>query len=183
MTTTHAPVCVCASMLCTTTCSHPPLLTDSLPEWSKGVDSSSTSASCVGSNPTAVILCLPAKARTGAPQRYRALLPSAHIASLAQLVEHALRKRMAAGSIPAGGLLFEHVCDGLQLPKAKMTPARLEPAIPGSVGRCLIHWATGPAWQASQQHIYMRLICAAPKQTRAIFCQITSRKVWRSHVP
>ena len=27
---------------------------DSLPEWSKGVDSSSTSASCVGSNPTAV---------------------------------------------------------------------------------------------------------------------------------
>ena len=28
----------------------------SLPEWSKGVDSSSTSASCVGSNPTAVIL-------------------------------------------------------------------------------------------------------------------------------
>ena len=31
---------------------------DSLPEWSKGVDSSSTSASCVGSNPTAVILTL-----------------------------------------------------------------------------------------------------------------------------
>ena len=28
-----------------------------MPEWSKGVDSSSTSASCVGSNPTAVILC------------------------------------------------------------------------------------------------------------------------------
>ena len=27
---------------------------DSLPEWSKGVDSSSTSESCVGSNPTAV---------------------------------------------------------------------------------------------------------------------------------
>ena len=27
---------------------------DSLPEWSKGVDSSSTSVSCVGSNPTAV---------------------------------------------------------------------------------------------------------------------------------
>ena len=29
---------------------------DTLPEWSKGVDSSSTSASCVGSNPTGVIL-------------------------------------------------------------------------------------------------------------------------------
>ena len=25
-----------------------------------------------------------------------------------------------------------------------MTPAGLEPAIPGPVGRCLIHWATGP---------------------------------------
>ena len=31
----------------------------SLPEWSKGVDSSSTSASCVGSNPTAVISLQP----------------------------------------------------------------------------------------------------------------------------
>ena len=31
-------------------------LQDSLPEWSKGVDSSSTSASCVSSNPTAVSL-------------------------------------------------------------------------------------------------------------------------------
>ena len=31
---------------------------DTLPEWSKGVDSSSTSASCVGSNPTGVIIAL-----------------------------------------------------------------------------------------------------------------------------
>jgi hypothetical protein len=31
---------------------------DSLPEWSKGVDSSSTSESCVGSNPTAVTFTL-----------------------------------------------------------------------------------------------------------------------------
>ena len=30
-------------------------LQDTLPEWSKGVDSSSTSVSCVGSNPTGVI--------------------------------------------------------------------------------------------------------------------------------
>ncbi len=29
---------------------------DTLPEWSKGVDSSSTSVSCVGSNPTGVIV-------------------------------------------------------------------------------------------------------------------------------
>ena len=33
-------------------------LKDTLPEWSKGVDSSSTSASCVGSNPTGVIIAL-----------------------------------------------------------------------------------------------------------------------------
>ena len=33
-----------------------PLPSDTLPEWSKGVDSSSTSASCVGSNPTGVSL-------------------------------------------------------------------------------------------------------------------------------
>ena len=26
-----------------------------------------------------------------------------------------------------------------------MTPAGLEPVIPGSVSRCLIHWATGPS--------------------------------------
>ncbi len=31
----------------------------------------------------------------------------------------------------------------------KMTPAGLEPAIPGSVGRCLIHWATGPDAKSS----------------------------------
>ena len=38
---------------------------DSLPEWSKGVDSSSTSASCVGSNPTAVICQRLGRAGTG----------------------------------------------------------------------------------------------------------------------
>lgn len=27
----------------------------------------------------------------------------------------------------------------------QMTPVGLEPTIPGSVGRCLIHWATGPS--------------------------------------
>ena len=34
-----------------------------------------------------------------------------------------------------------------RLPLARnreMTPAGLEPAMPGSIGRCLIHWATGP---------------------------------------
>ena len=34
----------------------------------------------------------------------------------------------------------------------EMTPAGLEPAIPGSAGRCLIHWATGPSasWASFQ---------------------------------
>ena len=32
--------------------------------------------------------------------------------------------------------------------QSEMTPAGLEPAIPGSVGRCLIHWATGPTGNA-----------------------------------
>ena len=36
-----------------------PCWQDTFPEWSKGVDSSSTSASCVGSNPTGVIVPLP----------------------------------------------------------------------------------------------------------------------------
>ena len=40
---------------------------DTLPEWSKGVDSSSTSASCVGSNPTGVSL-LPARRSMIIPQ-------------------------------------------------------------------------------------------------------------------
>ena len=33
-----------------------------------------------------------------------------------------------------------------------MTPAGLEPAIPGSVGRCLIHWATGLSGALLQVH-------------------------------
>ena len=38
--------------------------------------------------------------------------------------------------------------DGLRS-NANMTPAGLEPAIPGSVGRCLIHWAMGPDIQSN----------------------------------
>ncbi len=38
-----------------------------------------------------------------------------------------------------------------------MTPAGLEPAIPGSVGRCLIHWATGP-----MTHQYPDTLCGKP---------------------
>ena len=38
-----------------------------------------------------------------------------------------------------------------------MTPAGLEPAIPGSVGRCLIHWATGPDTKCMRHsHNHMR---------------------------
>ena len=37
-----------------------------------------------------------------------------------------------------------------------MTPAGLEPAIPGSVGRCLIHWATGPLATSLIQLLYIK---------------------------
>ena len=32
-----------------------------------------------------------------------------------------------------------------------MTLVGLEPTIPGSVGRCLIHWATGPVGDSRMQ--------------------------------
>ena len=44
----------CHVALCLCMCVADHLSGDTLPEWSKGVDSSSTSASCVGSNPTGV---------------------------------------------------------------------------------------------------------------------------------
>ena len=48
-----AQSCVGAGAACAQDLDSQPGTNDSLPEWSKGVDSSSTSASCVGSNPTA----------------------------------------------------------------------------------------------------------------------------------
>ena len=44
---------------------------------------------------------------------------------------------------PGMFLLFSG-CVCLACAFTNVTPAGLEPAIPGSVGRCLIHWATGP---------------------------------------
>ena len=49
-----------------------------------------------------------------------------------------------------------------------MTPAGLEPAIPGSVGRCLIHWATGPA----------KLFC----QIAVTICQVNARATLSSEL-
>ena len=40
----------------------------------------------------------------------------------------------------------------------KMTPVGLEPAIPGSVGRCLIHWATGPSMDFLTKLHFTRLM-------------------------
>jgi hypothetical protein len=39
----------------------------------------------------------------------------------------------------------------------EMTPAGLEPAIPGSVGRCLIHWATEPVLLHANL-VFMRVV-------------------------
>ena len=43
------------------------------------------------------------------------------------------------------------------LHKSKMISAGLEPAFPGSVGRCLIHWATRPSDDLSGRHVYNRI--------------------------
>jgi hypothetical protein len=52
----------------------------------------------------------------------------------------------------------------------QMTPAGLEPAIPGSVGRCLIHWATGPLVICKAHW------CVAPACVFAV-CMLGSRSV------
>ena len=53
----------------------------------------------------------------------------------------ASRREPLALHVPwALGFCHENLLGGAK----EMTPAGLEPAIPGSVGRCLIHWATGP---------------------------------------
>ena len=58
------------------------------------------------------------------------------------------------------GPALQHA-NGNALPIMAMTPAGLEPAIPGSVGRCLIHWARGPAEKGSfakmRSHIWKLL--------------------------
>ena len=78
-----------------------------MPEWSKGVDSSFTSASCVGSNPTAVIFqWAPSADRARNSIHFPFFNPQAN-ASLAQLVEHALRRRMVVGSICRGSFCLD----------------------------------------------------------------------------
>jgi hypothetical protein len=53
-------------------------------------------------------------------------------------------------------------------------PAGLEPAIPGSVGRCLIHWATGPdTIDASGKHDCRRKVSHTQK---------SSANVWKALV-
>ena len=47
-----------------------------------------------------------------------------------------------------------NVISAMVLSLDPMTPAGLEPAIPGSVGRCLIHWATGPSVHFATEETY-----------------------------
>ena len=54
-----------------------------------------------------------------------------------------------------------------------MTPAGLEPAIPGPVGRCLIHWATGPLVVVSVDGT-RRSSCTAVNEDRADIWQCAS---------
>ena len=51
---------------------------------------------------------------------------------------------MVPGSIPGGQILLVLCSFIVKYTELQMTPAGLEYAIPGSVGRCLIRWAAGP---------------------------------------
>ena len=53
-------------------------------------------------------------------------------------------------------------CDGISKHCANMTAAGLEPAMPGSVGRCLIHWATGPSDSVEIGKIFSLVFLASP---------------------
>ena len=55
-----------------------------------------------------------------------------------------LRKKLKRNAVTAGDKGRKSAGNAEVVEKRTMTPAGLEPAIPGSVGRCLIHWATGP---------------------------------------
>ena len=57
------------------------------------------------------------------------------------LLKEASRMLGQLGRPRLSNLRLSNPCQSVRM---KMTPAGLEPAIPGSVGRCLIHWATGP---------------------------------------
>ena len=50
--------------------------------------------------------------------------------------------------------------------RKQMTPAGLEPAIPGSAGRCLIHWATGPVMPCQPRRVFELASSLAPPPLR-----------------
>ena len=129
---------------------------DSLPEWSKGVDSSSTSASCVGSNPTAVNghapewvtdFCLAAAGARHAQIRrvsvsVHAIAGSATPQNTCSCAAGSQPTRMCGAFCTAHGLCgaaaashhTSHVCC-----TDVMTLAGLEPAVVGSEDQRLIH--------------------------------------------
>ena len=94
---------------------------DSLPEWSQGVDSSSTSASCVGPNPTAVKLwsatfpiseihfqwcCLP-RAQPSTPRRHFFSNPCfAGCTSTSSQVHTHTHMRLSSTTRAAGAIAF-----------------------------------------------------------------------------
>ena len=65
----------------------------------------------------------------------------------------------AARCAAATGPAWQSCRNGRAVAQRKVTPAGLEPAIPGSVGRCLIHWATGPIEHiVSSTHIFVQSV-------------------------
>ena len=57
--------------------------------------------------------------------------------------------------------------DGTMGQSVKVILVGLEPTIPGSVGRCLIHWATGPVLDRSRKHVIFQFATVLPA------CQVT----------
>ena len=62
------------------------------------------------------------------------------------------RRRCAQPLAPTPVLNTQHAREET-VKSSNMTPAGLEPAIPGSVSRCLIHWATGPTNYVCEQGV------------------------------
>ena len=80
-----------------------------------------------------------------------------------------------------GGVLLRDRCHGGCACVAKMTPAGLEPAIPGSVGRCLIHWATGALLCCEVAFVvcFIRVL----QQLSWLECEAVDLKVGSSSLP
>ena len=75
---------------------------------------------------------------------------------------HAPERRVTCYTVVPADKIIIHKCVSpnhfqcympLRCSSQRMTPAGLEPAIPGFVGRCLFHGATGPLVEMKSEHV------------------------------